>query len=295
MNGRPILVTGGTGQVAIALEAAAHVRLIRVGRPDFDFDKPETVVEVLHRTSPWLVVNAAAYTAVDAAEANQEVAFRANRDGPRLLARLCTAADIPLLHISTDYVYDGRKGEPYTEHDPVAPQTVYGASKLAGDEAVLKSGARAVILRTSWVYSPIGKNFVRTMLALGKSRDQLTVVADQRGCPTAAADLAGAILKIADRLSTGWKDSYAGVFNAAGSGETTWYGLASAVFEEAARHGMKVPTVSPITAAEWPTPAKRPGDSRLNCSRLNDVFGIRLPQWYDSVASTVGAILANPT
>jgi dTDP-4-dehydrorhamnose reductase len=291
MAARPILVTGGSGQVASALATAATVPVCRVGRPEFDFDQPETVATVFRQVDPWLVVNAAAYTAVDAAEKDPAAAFRANRDGPAALARLCEAAGIPLIHISTDYVFDGDKGEPYVETDPVAPQCVYGESKLAGETAVLEACRQAIVLRTSWVYAPSGRNFVRTMLTLGKTRDRLTVVADQQGCPTTAADLANAILTIAALIAdTGWQDSYAGVFHAAGTGSTTWHGLASATFAEAARHGAPVPRVDPITTADWPTPAKRPADSRLDCAKLAAVFGVQLPDWRPSLARTIDAI-----
>ncbi len=235
--------------------------ICRVGRPAFDFDRPDSIGAAFRQAEPWLVVNAAAYTAVDAAEKDADAAYRANRDGPAELARLCDAAGIPLIHVSTDYVFDGAKGEPYVETDSVAPQCVYGASKLAGEAAVLEVCRRAVVLRTSWVYAPTGRNFVRTMLTVGKTRDRLTVVADQKGCPTTAADLAAAILEIAARVAgTGWQDDYAGVFHAAGAGWTTWHGLASAVFAEAARHGATVPRVDPIATADWPTPAKRPAE-----------------------------------
>jgi dTDP-4-dehydrorhamnose reductase len=295
MAPRPILVTGGTGQLATALDAAATVPIGRVGRPAFDFDQPETVRAAFHRTDPWLVVNAAAYTAVDAAEKDADAAYRANRDGPAELARLCKAAGIPLIHVSTDYVFDGAKGEPYVETDPVAPQCVYGASKLAGEEAVLDGCERAIVLRTSWVYAPTGRNFVRTMLTLGKTRDRLTVVADQKGCPTTAPDLATAILEIAARIDdAGWQDAFGGVFHAAGAGWTTWHGLASAAFAEAARHGASVPRVDPITTADWPTPAKRPADSRLDCTKLAAVFGVRLTEWRPSLARTIDAIFAAP-
>ncbi len=293
MVDRPILILGGSGQLARALEDAATVPVVRVGRPDFDFDRPDTIAETMARVSPWLVVNAASYTAVDAAETDAEAAWRANRDGPATLARLCRDADVPLIHVSTDYVFDGTKGAPYLETDPVSPLGVYGASKLAGEQAVLESGARAIVLRTSWVYAPIGKNFVRTMLTVGKTRDRLTVVADQRGCPTVAADLADAILAIAARLrADGWHDRFGGVFHAAGTGETTWHGLAVAVFEEAARHGAKQPEVAPIKTADWPTPVRRPADSRLDCTRLEEVFGVRLPPWRDSLRRTVDTIFA---
>ena len=212
---------------------------------------------------------------------------------PAILARLCAEADIPLIHVSTDYVFDGTKPTPYVETDPVAPQGVYGASKLAGEEAVRPSGAKSIILRTAWVYAATGKNFVRTMLTVGKTRDRLTVVADQHGCPTAAADLADAILAIIARIDqTGWDPPIKGIFHAAGTGATTWFGLAVATFEEAARHGAKVPEVEPIATADWPTPAKRPANSRLDCTRLHDVFGVRLPHWRESLTRTVDTIFA---
>lgn len=294
MPSGPIFVTGGSGQLAMALESAATVPVRRVGRPEFDFDRPETIEACFRATDPWLVVNAAAYTAVDAAETDQDAAYRANRDGPAELARLCAAAGVPLIHVSTDYVFDGAKDSPYLETDTVAPQGVYGASKLAGEQAVLASGAHAIILRTAWVYSHTGKNFVRTMLNVGRTRDRLTVVADQVGCPTSAADLADGILAIAARLrDDGWSPECGGVFHATGTGETSWHGLAGAVFAEASRHGAKIPTVDPIRTEDWPTPAKRPANSRLDCRRLETVFGVRLPDWRVSVARTVDRIFAD--
>jgi dTDP-4-dehydrorhamnose reductase len=289
---RPILVTGGTGQLASALARRAGIH--RVGRPEFDFDRPETIETSFRSAAPRMVVNAAAYTAVDAAENDAGAAYRTNRDGPALLARLCAEADIPLIHVSTDYVFDGTKPDPYVETDPVAPQCVYGASKLAGEAAVMASGAKAIIVRTAWVYAATGKNFVRTMLAAGKNRDRLSVVADQFGCPTNAADLADAIQAIAARLDlTGWQPEYRGVFHAAGTGATSWHGLAVATFEEAGRHGSKVPEVAPIATADWPTPAKRPANSRLDCTHLFDVYGVRLPHWRVSLNRTVDAIFAS--
>jgi dTDP-4-dehydrorhamnose reductase len=293
MVGRPILVTGGTGQLASALAESASVPVALVGRPEFDFDQPKSIAAALHAAAPWLVVNAAAYTAVDAAETDVEVAYRANRSGPEILARLCAEAGVPLIHISTDYVFDGAKGAPYVEADPVAPQGVYGASKLAGESAVLAGCPQAIVLRTSWVYASMGRNFILTMLNLAKTRDHLRVVADQFGCPTAAPDLAAAILAIATRVrADGWQPRFGGVFHAAGSGWTTWHGLACAVFEEAARHGSRVPRVDPITTAEYPTKAKRPADSRLDCGRLATVFDVRLPPWRPSLARTIDTIFA---
>ena len=287
----PILVTGGSGQLASVLAASPGIH--RVGRPTFDFDHPETIEATFRAAAPRLVVNAAAYTAVDAAETDAEAAYRANRDGPALLARLCAEADIPLIHVSTDYVFDGTKPNPYVETDQVAPQGVYGASKLAGEEAVLTSGAKAVILRTAWVYAATGKNFVRTMLTVGKTRPRLTVVADQHGCPTAAADLGDATLAVIARIeATGWQPPYQGLFHTAGTGATTWFGLAVAAFEEARRHGAKVPEIVAIATADWPTPAKRPANSRLDCAKLHDVFGVRLPEWRDALTRTVETIFS---
>jgi dTDP-4-dehydrorhamnose reductase len=267
--------------------------LLCVGRPALDFDRPETIWSTFRRADARLVINAAAYTAVDKAESDPDAAYRANRDGPKILARLCAEAGIPLIHISTDYVFDGHGTKAYVETDPVGPQGVYGASKLAGEQAVLSAGGKAIILRTSWVYAASGKNFIRTMLTLGKTRDRLSVVADQHGCPTLSDDLADAILAIIARIdATGWQDSYQGIFHAAGSGETTWYDLAAATFQDAVRHGYRAPDVVPIRTEDYPTPARRPANSRLDCARLNAVFDVRLPLWRDSLARTVDRIFA---
>lgn len=285
--------------MAVALEAAAASRGVaarRVGRPAFDFDRLDSIAAVLDETAPWLVVNAAAYTAVDTAEDDADAARRANCDGPAELARRCEAAGIPLIHVSTDYVFDGRKGAPYVETDPTAPQGVYGATKLAGERAVLAACTRAIVLRTSWVYSPTGRNFVRTMLNAAQRTNRLRVVGDQLGCPTSAPDLAEAILAIAQRIATdGWQDRYAGVYHAAGTGWTTWRDLAVATFEAAARHGVAVPTVDAIATADWPTKAKRPADSRLDCGKLLAVFGVSLPPWRQGLARTIDAIFDTTT
>ena len=294
-SGRPILVTGGSGQLATALAEAGGNRIRRVGRPEFDFDRSDSVEHTFHETAPALVVNAAAYTAVDAAETNEAAAYRANRHGPALLARLCQQAEVPLIHVSTDYVFDGLKGAPYVETDSTAPPGVYGASKLAGEVAVLASCERAVVVRTSWVYAATGKNFVRTMLDAARKTNRLQVVADQKGCPTAAVDLAATILAIIGLIEAqGWQQRFGGVFNAAGTGWTTWHGLACAVFDEAARHGLARPEVFPITTADWPTPARRPPDSRLDCGLLAATFGVALPEWRDGLARTIDAIFAAP-
>ena len=289
-----ILVTGGAGQLATAMEQEGGAVVRRVGRPGFDFDRPESVAEVVRVVQPGFVVNAAAWTAVDAAEDDPAGAARANRDGPAQLAALCAGAGIPLIHVSTDYVFDGDKGAPYVEADPTSPTGVYGATKLEGERAVLAAWPRATVLRTSWVYSATGKNFVRTMLGAARKTGRLRVVADQQGCPTAARDLAVAVLAIVARVREGWRDEYAGVFHAAGAGSTTWHGLAQAAFEDAAPFGHPVPAVDAIATADWPTPARRPPDSRLDCTKLAQVFGVQLPPWRPSVARTVAELLATP-
>ncbi|WP_025886051.1 dTDP-4-dehydrorhamnose reductase [Asaia prunellae] len=283
-----ILVTGGQGQLATSLKMLGGDRVVVVGRPEFDLAQPETLAATLKRVNPSLVVNAAAWTAVDLAESEIEGATAANETGPAELARLCAARDVPLVHVSTDYVYAGDKGAPYVETDPVTPQTVYGRTKAAGEQAVLKAHPRSIVLRTSWVYSGHCKNFVRTMVNAGAKNTHLKVVGDQYGNPTSADDLAKAILSIADQVEAGWQDRFAGIYHASGTGETSWHGLAVAALEEASRHGQSMPVeVAAIRTQDWPTPAKRPQDSRLDCSKLERVFGIRLPEWRDGVARAV--------
>jgi dTDP-4-dehydrorhamnose reductase len=294
-----LLVTGGSGQVAQALLrlAPAHaMEVVCVGRPDFDFDKPETIDAVFASRSWDYVVNAAAYTAVDAAEADEAAAARANTTGPATLARRAAEAGIPFVHISTDYVFDGGKGAPYLETDPTNPTGVYGRTKRDGEAAVLAAGGRSIILRTAWVYADTGKNFVRTMLNAGAKLPKLRVVGDQKGSPTAAADLATAILAIIALIDRdGWKPAFGGIFHATGSGETTWHGLAVATFAEARRHDGPSPEVEAITTADWPTPAQRPADSRLDNTKLAETFGVRLPAWRVSLARTVDSLLAPKT
>ncbi len=289
-----IMVTGGAGQLATAMEQEGGAVVRRIGRPAFDFDRPPSIAECVEAVQPTLVVNAAAWTAVDAAEAEPEAAGRANRDGPATLAAHCADAGIPLIHVSTDYVFDGTKGAPYAETDPTSPTGVYGMTKLEGEQAVLAAWPRAIVLRTSWVYSATGKNFVRTMLGAAQKNARLRVVADQQGCPTAARDLAVAILAIVARLRDGWQDRYAGVFHAAGAGSTTWHGLAEALFQDAAGYGHPVPAVDAIATADWPTPARRPPDSRLDCTKLSRVFDVRLPEWRSGLSRTVAELLATP-
>jgi dTDP-4-dehydrorhamnose reductase len=291
-----ILITGGSGQLGVALQklfAARGVAFKAVSRPDFDFERPETIAACFDAVKPDLVINAAAYTAVDKAETDQEAARAGNHTGPLALAKLCEAADIPFIHVSTDYVFDGAKNAPYVETDSTNPTGVYGATKRDGEEAILATGAKAIILRTAWVYAAHGKNFARTMLTAGRKMPVLRVVADQRGAPTAASDLAAAIAAIMARLNeTGWQPQYCGIFHASSAGETTWHGFANAIFEEAAKQGYKAPEVQPIRTEDWPTPAKRPADSRLDGAKLAETFCVQLPDWRESLPGIVTALLA---
>jgi len=290
-----ILCTGGSGQLGTALAALAPVwglELRAVSRPAFDFERLETVAAAFFAASPSLVINAAAYTAVDAAESDVAAAEAGNHTGPLALAKLCAAAGIPFIHVSTDYVFDGTKGAPYVEDDPTAPSGVYGRTKRDGEVAVLAACPKTIILRTAWVYSQTGKNFARTMLNAARKTNTLRVVADQRGTPTAAQDLAASILDIVVVLQeNGWHDSYKGIYHATCSGETTWHGFATAIFEAAAPCGLTPPTVTPIATADWPTPAKRPADSRLDCAKLSKVFGVTLPPWRQSLPEIVRGLL----
>lgn len=291
-----ILITGASGQLGdalIKLCTARGLAFSAVSRPAFDFEQPETVAACFAAAKPTLVINAAAYTAVDAAESHAEAARAGNHTGPLLLAELCAGAKIPFIHVSTDYVFDGQKGAPYLESDPTGPTGVYGATKRDGEVAILASGAQAVILRTAWVYGAHGKNFCRTMLGAGRKMPSLRVVGDQRGSPTAAGDLAAAILGVVARIEqTGWRAEYRGIFHATGAGETTWHGFACAIFEAAAVLGQKAPEVAAIATADWPTPARRPADSRLDCSKLGQVFGVTLPPWRESLGPVVAELLA---
>jgi dTDP-4-dehydrorhamnose reductase len=282
-----IAVTGRQGQVARALAeagSALDVEIINLGRPQLDLAAPETVRPALIAVGPDIVVNAAAYTAVDQAEQEPEQAGAVNATGAGAVAAAASALGVPIIHLSTDYVFDGNKATPYVEEDPVAPSSVYGVSKLAGEQAVAAATRNHVILRTAWVYAPYGKNFVRTMLALARTRNEIRVVADQHGCPTYAPDIAVAIIRIAQNVLRNPSDQLLrGIFHLAGRGETSWAGFASAIFAFLAAKGLRRPALTPIASAEYPTPARRPANSRLNCSKLGYVHRIELPSWRDSL------------
>jgi dTDP-4-dehydrorhamnose reductase len=288
-----IAVTGSKGQVATSLveRAGARAEVIALGRPRFDLADRAAVLAGLEAARPDVIVNAAAYTAVDKAEAEEAVATHVNGEGAGHAAEAAARLGVPLLHLSTDYVFDGALDRPYREDDPTAPTGAYGRSKLAGEKAVAERSADSVILRTAWVYSPFGANFVRTMLRLNETRDEVGVVADQRGNPTAAWDIADALIAIAARMKDDKSPALRGIFHLTGSGEATWADVAEAVFHEAAARGRRPTRVKRILAADYPTPARRPANSRLDNEKLGRVYGLKLPEWRRSVAVCCARLL----
>lgn len=290
-----VLVIGATGQVARALAERARqqdLSVVLVGRPDLDLAVPASIARTIEAAPCDIVVNAAAYTAVDQAESDEEAAHRVNAVGPGLLAAAAARKGVPIIQLSTDYVFDGRADEPYREDHAVAPVSVYGRTKLAGEIAVQDANQDWVILRTAWVYSPFGKNFVKTMLRLAADRDEISVVDDQQGSPTSALDIADAILAVSRNLMRGREDaSLRGVFHLAGAGFTTWAGLAAYVFQLSGQMGGPSARVRPIRTAEYPTPARRPLNSRLDTSKLAAVHGVQLPDWRQSVSPCVQRLI----
>lgn len=281
-----IAVIGRTGQVARALGRAARSRqldLVCRGRPDLDVTNPGDIADFLDEVRPHVVVNAAAYTSVDRAESEQDEAFRVNADGPALLARLAGQRGAPVVHLSTDYVFDGRSPRPYAEGDEVAPLGVYGRSKAAGESAVRSATERHIILRTSWVYGPDGTNFVQTMLRLAATRAEIGVVDDQRGSPTAAQDIARAILEIAPRIADPQFADW-GTYHMTGRGEATWFSFAREIFRLAAARGARTPRLVAIATADYPTATRRPANSVLDNAKFDAVFGLERPDWQDSLA-----------
>ncbi len=287
-----ILVLGQSGQVARALAQLGErtdESIECVGRERCDLSNISGVLAIIEAINPSAIINAAAYTAVDAAETDEDAARLLNARAPAEIASVAAKRHIPFVHLSTDYVFDGSKSGAYSEFDPTNPINVYGLTKREGEVAILQADPDAVILRTSWVYSELGKNFLRTMLSLAKTRDALSIVDDQIGAPTSAHDIAQACLTIAKSKENGAKG--AGVFHMTGGGQTSWLGFASAAFDETVswRNG-KQPKVSPISTADYPTPARRPLNSRLNCDLLEEEFGIRLPEWKTSMSVVLEAL-----
>jgi dTDP-4-dehydrorhamnose reductase len=273
-----ILVFGKTGQVATELQR--HGDVTALGRDQADLSDPQGCAAVIADLKPGVVINAAAYTAVDRAEEEDALAQMINAASPGAMAGACAHLDIPFLHVSTDYVFDGSGQRSWQETDPVSPQNAYGRTKLAGEQAIRASGARHIILRTAWVFSAHGANFVKTMLRLSETRDALNVVEDQIGGPTPAADIAATLLRLADAMQDG---AAGGTYHYAGAPHTSWAGFARAIFEGAGRDV----TVTGIPSSDYPTPATRPLNSRLDCAKLAADFGITPADWKAGLAAVL--------
>lgn len=291
-----ILVTGQSGQIVTALAklgARESVDIVTCGRPQLDLADISTLGPALEAANPDIVINAAAYTAVDKAESEADLAHTINATGAGELARLCATKSIPILQVSTDYVFAGDKAEPYVETDPVAPLGVYGQSKLAGELAVARENPRHVIVRTAWVYSETGHNFLKTMVRLGLERDHLRVVADQWGSPTHADNIAVGLIAIAKRLIEGDETpSPYGVFHMVSAGYTSWHGFAEAIFQALEGETGKRPSLDAITTQDYPTPAPRPTNSRLDCTKIREIYGVALPDWQSPIVHTLSQVLA---
>lgn len=282
------LIFGTSGQLGIELarQAPEGVTVAALARDRADLSDPAACAAAIEATDADMIINAAAYTAVDQAESDRDTAFLVNAEAPGAMARAAAKRGLPFLHVSTDYVFDGSGTRPWAEDDPVAPLGVYGESKLAGERAVAAAGGGHVILRTAWVFSAHGKNFVKTMLRVGAGRDELSVVDDQRGGPTAASDIADALWTITAAFQNGKGQS--GIFHFAGTPSVSWADFAEAIFARAS--SPKKPQIKRIPASDYPTPAKRPANSTLDCSRIRAVYGIEQPDWRKSLADVIGEL-----
>ena len=287
-----IAVTGLAGQVVSALfeRAARDVELIALGRPQFDLAVRSAVSSSLRASRCNAIISAAAYTSVDRAESEPDIAMLINGDGAGYVAEMAAELRVPLVHLSTDYVFDGKLDRPYVESDLTKPTGAYGSSKLSGEQKIATIHPNHAILRTSWVYSPFGVNFVKTMLRVGQTRDEVSVVDDQIGNPTSALDIADSTLAIVQRLCADPAQELRGVFHMTGAGSATWADLAELVFAEAEKHRRKRPRVNRILTKDYPTPARRPANSRLDNSKLQSVYHLTLPPWRQSVANCVARL-----
>ncbi|KAB2785595.1 MULTISPECIES: dTDP-4-dehydrorhamnose reductase [Brucella] len=286
-----ILVTGREGQIVQSLLEKVSQRpdleVIAIGRPELDLTRPETIHSAAKVLRPDLVVSVAAYTAVDLAEDDRELAFAVNARGAEAVAAAAKAGGIPVIHLSTDYVFAGDAVEPYIESDATGPRSVYGESKLEGEGLVARANPQHIILRTAWVYSPFGKNFVKTMLKLAETHDAVSVVSDQWGNPTSALDIANAIIQIVDHLAGTPDFSGYGIYHLVGTGDTNWSGFARAIFDESGKLAGPSATVTDIAAADYPTKAVRPSNSRLSTAKLKQTFGCNMPEWRTSLVEVV--------
>jgi dTDP-4-dehydrorhamnose reductase len=295
MSSLRILQFGASGQLGkemIAAAPASGIALDAVSREAVDFTRPDDVIRAVRETNADVVVNATAYTSVDKAESEEALARTINAETVGKLAAACAERGLPLIHVSTDYVFDGMNPAPYLETDVVNPRNAYGRTKLEGELAMAAANPRHVILRTSWVYSPYGTNFVKTMLRLSAERDIVKVVDDQHGAPTSAADLAATILSMASVIHASPPPDAFGVFHYTGRGDTSWFGFAREILAGARDwHPVKADLL-PIPASEFPTPARRPANSRLDCGKIERVYGIRPVPWRVALASVLGRFQA---
>lgn len=286
-----VLVTGREGQLARSLVERAGgesgLRIAALGRPGLDFERSESIAGVIASERPEIIVNAAAYTAVDQAEDEPERARLINAEAPAMLAAAARDAGARIIHISTDYVFDGEKEGAYREEDVTGPVSVYGRTKLAGEEGVRRENPNHAIVRTAWVYSPFGRNFLKTMMSLAEGKDELQVVADQHGNPTSALDLADGLLTMMAFWRDGAEAGLGETYHLAGSGEASWKDFAEFIFLETSRLGLPSARVSPIRSSDWVTKARRPMNSTLDCTKFTADFGFKMPDWRISARETV--------
>ncbi|MDX2441665.1 MAG: dTDP-4-dehydrorhamnose reductase [Desulfobacterales bacterium] len=289
-----LLIIGSKGQLGseLVIECKRNdFSFLALDLPEFNITDQPQVKKTLADFKPSIVINASAYTNVDMAETEPEIAYTVNSDGPANLAVSCDKNRIPIIHISTDYVFDGSKGQPYAESDPVSPLGIYGKSKEKGESKLRSILKQHIILRTSWLYSAYGNNFVKTMLKLGKEKEIIKVVSDQYGCPTCAADLAEAVVYISKQITQNFKIAW-GTYHYCGLGITTWHEFAKAIFEIASQYqNYKVSSVEAITTAQYPTKTKRPAFSALDCGLFKKHFGINIKPWQESLEKTIERIL----
>lgn len=288
-----VAVTGLTGQVVSALIARCprDIEFIVLARPQFDLVHRDTVISTLRAAKSNVIINAAAYTAVDKAESEPDLAMRINGDGAGYVAEAASELGAPLLHLSTDYVFDGQLSRPYNEQDATGPTGAYGRSKLQGERQIASRHDDYVILRTAWVYSPYGSNFVKTMLRLSETKSEVSVVDDQHGNPTYALDISNALILIARRLVSDKNSELRGVFHMSGAGEGTWADVAEEIFAVSSLRGRPPVQVNRIATADYPTPARRPKNSRLDNRKLKITYNLTLPEWRVSVKDCVKRIL----
>jgi dTDP-4-dehydrorhamnose reductase len=295
MSTGPILVMGKSGQLARSLNDWAvqkNIPMVLAGRPEFNLENAYEVDHIVKTVRPKVIVNTAAYTAVDRAEEEAEQAFSVNRDGAEHLACVAEHKRVPLIHVSTDYVFDGAKQTPYVEDDSTAPLNVYGRSKLEGELGVLAFYPAAIVIRSSWIYGPYGHNFLRTMLRLAQTQSAVKIVDDQRGTPTSSRQLAAGIMRMIERLDSKPSTEVGGIYHLTNQGETTWYGFAVEIFRALSRRGFTVPKLWPIESCDYPTRAHRPHNSCLNSGKIERVFGIRLGPWREAMEACLDELVS---